>query len=165
MKGWDDEARDTILQHMMFETIESVQQDDPACRDWCVDSKELNAWVDASSLAIGVALEWRETVLEDACWLRPKADTQHINLPELDAVLKGINLVLQWQGKVLHVKTDSVCVYHWISDTLTGKVRVCNKAASELLIRRRLSTLKELVKEYVLTVDVTLVPSTQNIAY
>ena len=54
---------------MMFETIESVQQDDPACRDWCVDSKELNIWVDASSLAIRVALEWRETVLEDACWL------------------------------------------------------------------------------------------------
>ena len=46
---------------MMFETIESVQQDDPACGDWCVDSKELNVWVDASSLAIGVALEWRET--------------------------------------------------------------------------------------------------------
>ena len=33
-----------------------------------------------------------------------------------------------------------------------------------MLIRKRLSTLKELVKEYALTVDVTLVPSTQNIA-
>ena len=32
-KGWDDEARDTVLQLMMFETIESMQQDDPACRD------------------------------------------------------------------------------------------------------------------------------------
>ena len=83
-----------------------------------------------------------------------------INLAELDAILKGINLSLQWQGKLLHVKTDSVCVYYWISDTLT----VCTKAASEMLIRRRLSTLKEIVKEYALTVDVTLVPSTRNIA-
>ena len=33
-----------------------------------------------------------------------------------------------------------------------------------MLIRRRLSTLMELVKEYTLTVDVTLVPLTQNIA-
>ena len=44
-KGWDDEARDTVLQCMMFETVESVQQDDPACGDWCV----------YSSLAIRVA--------------------------------------------------------------------------------------------------------------
>ena len=50
----------------------------------------------------------------------------------------------------------------WISDTLTGKSHVRTKAANKILIRRRLSTLKELVKEYVLTVDVMLVPSTQN---
>ena len=68
-KGWDGEARDTVLQCMMFETIESVQQDDPVHGDWCVDSKELNVCVDASSLAVRVALEWCETVLEDACWL------------------------------------------------------------------------------------------------
>ena len=154
-KGWDDEARDTILQRLMFETIESVQQDDPAHRDWCVDSKELNVWVDASSLATGVALECREIVLKDACLLRPKAGTQHINLAELGAVMKGINLAL-------HVKMDSVCMYLWISDTLTGKARVCTYAASEMFIRRRLSTLKELVKEYMLTVDVTLVPLKQN---
>ena len=110
-----------------------------------MDSKELNVWVDASSLAIGVALEWCDTVLEDACWLRPEADGQHINLAELDAALKDNNLAHQWQGKVLHIKTDSVSMYHWISDTQTGKVRVRTKAASEMLIRRGLSTLKELV--------------------
>ena len=78
-KGWDDEARDAVLQRMMFKTIESLQQDDPARRDWCVDSKELNVWVDASSLATGVAFECREMVLKDACLLRPKAGTQHVN--------------------------------------------------------------------------------------
>ena len=78
-KSWDDEARDTILQRMMFEIIESVQQDDLAHGDWCVNSKELNVWVDTSSLAIGVALEWCETVWEVACWQRPDADAQHIN--------------------------------------------------------------------------------------
>ena len=162
-KGWDDEARDTVLQRIMSETINSVQQDDPACGDWCADSKELKVWVNASSLAIGVALEWLE-VLEDACWLRLEADTQHINLAKLDTALKCISLALQWQGKVLHVKRDSVCVYHWISETLTGKAHVHTKAASEMLIRRWLSTYKELVKKYAMTVDVTLVPSTLNIA-
>ena len=156
-KGWDDEAKDTVLQHMMSKTIESVQQDDLACGDWCVDSKELNVWVDASSLAIRVALEWFKTVL--ACWMRPEADAQHINLAKLDAVLKGINLALQWQCKVLHIKTDTVCVYHWISDPLTGKARTRTKAASEMLITRQLSTVKELVKEYALTVDDGTLPT------
>ena len=66
-KDWDDKARDTVLQRIMFKTIESVQQDGPARGDWCVDSKERNIWVDASSQAIGVALKWHETVLEDTC--------------------------------------------------------------------------------------------------
>ena len=48
-KGWDDEAKDTVLQRMIFESVESVQRDDPARGDWCVDSKELNVWVYASS--------------------------------------------------------------------------------------------------------------------
>ena len=94
-KGWDDETRDNLLQCMISENVDSVRRDDPAHGDWCVYGWELNVWVDASSLAIGVALERHETVFEDACWLRPENDAQHINLAELDAVLKGINLALQ----------------------------------------------------------------------
>ena len=58
--------------------------------------------------------------------------------------LKGINLALQWGVKILHVRTDSLCVYYWVSDTSSGKARVPTKAASEMLIRRRLSTIKKL---------------------
>ena len=163
-KGWDDEMRDNLLQRMISETVDSVQQDDPAHGDWCVDGQELNVWVDASSLVIRVALERHETVFEDACWLRSENDAQHINLAELDAVLKGINLALQWQCKVLHVKTDSVCEHQWVSDTLTGRTRVRTKAATEMLFRRQLNTFKKLVGEYELTVDGVLVPSNKNMA-
>lgn len=38
------------------------------------------------------------------------------------------------------------------------------KSASEILIRRQLSTLKELVREYKMTADVMLVTSTVNMA-
>ena len=54
---------------MIFVTVDSVHRDNTAHGDWCVDGRELNVWVDARSLAIGVALEGHETVLEDACWL------------------------------------------------------------------------------------------------
>lgn len=51
-----------------------------------------------------------------------------------------------------------------MSDTLIGKARVHTKAASEMLIRRRLETVKRLVTEYDLSVDVTLVTSNCNLA-
>ena len=62
-------------------------------------------------------------------------DAQHIKLTELDVVLKGINLALQRQTKVMHLKIDSVSVYHWLLDILTGKSQVHTKATSKMLLR------------------------------
>ena len=155
---------DDLLVRMVKETIARVKQDDPVKGDWCVQGDELNVWVDASSLAIGVLLEKDGAAVEDACWLRPMNDAAHINLAELDAVMKGVNLALQWKVRKLRIHTDSLCVYHWISDTLTGKARVRTKAASEMLIRRRLETIRKLVTEYNLSVDAVLVTSNCNLA-
>ena len=163
-KGWDDETADTLLIGMVAETVTRMKKNDSARGDWCLQGKEMNVWVDACSLAIGVSLEKNGALIEDACWLQPMNDATHINLAELDVVLKGINLALQWGVKVLHVWTDSLCMYHWVSDTLSGKARVRIKAASEMLIRRRLSTIKELAAEYELCMDVTLVISNCNFA-
>ena len=94
-----------------------------------IQSKEIGAlsgmnsvWVDASSLAMGVAFEVNGGIMEDACWLQPENDARHINLAELDTTLKGVNLALQRQAKLLHIITDSVCTHWWITDALTGKV-------------------------------------------
>ena len=149
---------------MVKETIARVKQDDPAKEDWCVQGDELNVWVDASSLAVGVLLEKNGAAIEDACWLRLTNDAAHINLAELNAVMKGVNLALQWKVRKLRIHTDSLCIYHWISDTLTGKARVRTKAASEMLIRLRLETIRKLVMEYNLSVEVVLVTSNCNLA-
>ena len=90
-------------------------------------------------------------------------DTWHINLAELDAVMKGVNLALQWLAKRLHLCIDSLCVYHWVSNMMTGKARICIKAR-EMLIKQRLAALKSLVSEYNLTVIITLVMSHCNLA-
>ena len=92
---------------MMAKMLTRVCRSDPARGMWHVPGYELNAWVDVGSLTTGVVLERIGTVLEDACWLCPKNDAQHINLAELDATLKGLNLALQWQAKVVHLHTDS----------------------------------------------------------
>ena len=77
-----------------METIVRVESD-PARGDWYMQGKEMNVWIDASSLVIGVLLEKNGAVIKDVCWLQPMNDTAYINLAEPDAVLKGINLVLQ----------------------------------------------------------------------
>ena len=120
-KGWVDETADTLFIGMVVEIITRVKKNDPARGDWCMQGKEMNVWVDASYLPIGVLLEKNGAVIKDVCWLRTMNDAIHINLAELDTVLKGINLALQWGVKILHVQTDSLCVYHWVSDTQQSK--------------------------------------------
>ena len=89
-----------------------------------MDGHEMKVWVDASSLTMGLALEANGSINKDACWLYTTNYPRYINLVELDAALKGINLILQWQATVLHFITDSVRVHQWISDILTGKACV-----------------------------------------
>ena len=120
--------------------------------------------MDASSLALGVALAVDESITEDACWLRPKNDSRHINLAELDVTLKGVNLALQWQARVLHIVTNSACVHRLITNASSGKAQLTTKASSEMLTQRRLATLVETIREYDLTVDAALVQSCQNCA-
>ena len=94
--------------------------------------------------------------------MRPTREDKHIYLAEHDVILRGINQELQWKATMLQLKTDSACVHRWVTDAMSGKARIRTKAASEMLIRRRLSTIKELVVEYELTVDVELVRSQAN---
>ena len=78
-------------------------------------------WVDASSLALGIVIEVDGHVVEDASWLRSEDSSSHINMAELDAVIKGVNAALAWKLKTLHVRTDSLMVYHWVLNALSGK--------------------------------------------
>ena len=91
---------------------------------------EFAVWVNAISPATRVVLKANRLVVESVSWLCPANNVQHINL----AVLKGVNLVLKWQAKVLHTWTDSVCIYQWTLDALKGKARLTAKAASEMLL-------------------------------
>lgn len=95
-----------------------------------------------SSLAMGVMLERCGAILKDACCLHLTNDVQYINLAELDAMLKGLNLMLERQAKVAHLYMDSLCVYYWLTDTLTDNAQVKTKAESEMLVWRRLAIVK-----------------------
>lgn len=161
--GWDDEITDDSLRLTMQEMRQHAEQDDPARGRWDVEGNEAIVWADASSIANGAVITVNGAVIEDASWLRKDGDA-HINMAELDALIKGVNMALLWGLKTLHLRTDSRTVLSWVSDCLSGKARLKTKAASEMIIRRRLGLLKDLVQEYELQVDIDFVPSAANLA-
>ena len=79
---------------MIKEVLTRVHKEDPARGRWWVDGQALSIWVDVSSLVTSVSLVYDQGVVEDASWLRPEKDSQHINLTELDSIIKGINLAI-----------------------------------------------------------------------
>ena len=159
---WDEEIYNESLLAIMEDTVRRVKQNDPAKGRWDVVGEEATVWVDAHSLALDILIEVDGHVVEDASWLQSEDSSSHINMAELDAVIKWVNAALAWKLKILHVRTDSLTVYHWILNTLNGKVRLKTKASIEMLIRRRVDTIKALVDEYGLALDIKLVRSEGN---
>ena len=90
---------------LLREVLERVEQCDPVHGIWNVSCNSLNGilWCDASSLALAAALEIDGDIVEGAAWLRKKEDSAHINVAELDAVLRGVNLALRWNVQVIHI--------------------------------------------------------------
>ena len=138
--GWDDEVQDPLLAQIIRDIFARITQDDPVKGDWCISGQVVTVWVDTSSLPSGMVVESNGVAAENVTWPRSVHEDKHINLAEFDAVLRGINLVLHWKAKVIHLQTDSACVHHWVADPLSRQMRVHTKAATEMLIRYRLTT-------------------------
>ena len=158
---WDDAIADGEVRTLLEEVVKEIRKNDPVRGRWDASSEKARVWVDASSIALGVAVEINGSVVEDASWMR-KEESSHINMAELDAVIKGLNLALAWSVKKVEVLTDSSTVQRWISDAISGRSRLRTKAASEMLIRRRIGIVLSLIEECGLQLSVTLVPSISN---
>jgi len=162
--AWDARVQASVGP-MLRETLRRVGNEDPVCGIWNVSGTTAGrVWCDASSLAVGVCLEVDGHVVEDASWLRKMDDGAHINVAELDAVLKGINLALKWGMKTLEVITDSASVFGWVSSVVEDTHRPRVSGLGEMLIRRRLGMVTELVDAYGLSLSMRQVPSALNLA-
>jgi len=71
--------------------------EDPVCGDWVVaPTQKGRAWCDAREPGRGRTVADRRCDQEDAAWLRKPDDAAHINLEELEAVIKGLISSLLW---------------------------------------------------------------------
>ena len=159
---WDDPVG-PVAQRLLNEVLDKVKAEDPVRGRWRVPKGHTGVvWTDASNLALGVVVEVGGRVVEDAAWLRKQTDYSHINVAELDAVIKGLNLAIKWGLKDISLMIDSSTVVGWVNLTLTDERRVKTKGAEEILIKRRLGVLRSLVAELGLAIRVNLVSSSKN---
>lgn len=162
VQKWDDYI-DERAQMMIIEIVQRVSEDDPVQGEWKVGQNTSGVvWCDASDLCEGVLLEIDGVTVEDAAWLRKSDDFHHINVAELNAVLKGVNLGVKWGLKEILILTDSVTVGRWIDLTLSEERRIKTSGAAEILVKRRLAALKDMVEELGLRLQVKCVPSKDN---
>ena len=66
-------------------------------------------------------------------------------MSELDATIKGINMAVKWDPSNIELITDSATVFRWLKSAVERSHNVHCKAMGELLIKRRLQTLKEIL--------------------
>ena len=160
-KGWDDMITGGQVRMLLEETVQEVRKSDPVRGRWSASNDGARVWVHASSIVLGITIEMNRSIAEDASWLR-KDESSQINMAELDAVIRGLNFALAWKVKNVQVLTDSSTVQCWISNGISRRSRLKTKAASKMLIRRRIGIVLSLVKECGLQLSVTLVPSYSN---
>ncbi|KAG1670331.1 hypothetical protein GQR58_016949 [Nymphon striatum] len=160
--SWDEPVESSVGE-LANELLVRARAEDPVRGRWHVSPHgTVTVWTDASSLGIGVALEVDGSVAEDASWLRKESDHRHINVAELEAVARGINLAISWGFKTFTVATDSRTVISWMDNIVEGHRRVRTKGASEMLIKRRLGVIRDTITEFGLTVTVRFVSTTEN---
>jgi hypothetical protein len=155
--NWDEAISESVTK-MVMETHKKVSQCDPVRGVWRVSGGNRGAvWCDASSLALGAVLEIDGSVVEDGCWLRKADDSAHINLAELEAVIKGVNMAVAWGLRDLTIYTDSSTGYGWLTSLCTGDRRIKTYGLGAVLARRRLSLIGHIVKECDLQVTLRLI--------
>ena len=162
--GWDDAVPDCVAT-LCKEFEKRVGCADPVSGKWSIntaDSAAWTVWCDASDTAMGVVLDVDGVVVEDKAWLRPSDDKRHINIAELDAVIKGLNLASHWGLQRLVVKTDSKTAHSWLVSMLQDVERVKVGGLYELLVRRRVQIIQEIVEVAGMEVIVAWVPSAEN---
>ena len=160
--AWEGYVGDEIRDQMK-EVVAEVRMNDPVSGVWNAPQSNTGVvWCDASDLAMGVVLEIGGEEVEDATWMRKKDDFNHINVAELEAVMKGINMCAKWGLKEVIVKTDSATVCNWLHLTITEERRVRTKGAAEVLVKRRLGIFKSMIQELDMNISVVLVKSGEN---
>ena len=130
----------------------------------CTAPVEWTVFCDSLNTAVGVLLEADGKPVEDRAWLHSTGDKHHINVAELDAVIKGLLLAVDWKLKKLTLATDSKTVHGWVTAQLHNLKCVKISGLNEVDVNRRLQIIEEIVALHDITVNVVWVSSRENLS-
>lgn len=163
--SWDEPILDPLFAKCCAELQNRFSGDgDPARGPWYGNVTEGTVWTDASDVGLAAVLQCDNGVVEDCAWLRAPDDKHHINVAELEAAIRGLSLAASWQCHRVHLKTDSKTVAGWLRNVLGNVRRVKTKGLHEVLVRRRLQIVADLVSVTGMSVSVEWVASQENLA-
>ena len=80
----------------------------------------------------------------------------------MDAVIKAINMAIKWKLDFVSIMTYSATVHGWINSVLANSKRPKVSGLSEMIVKRRLNLVNELITEYRLQVQIQMVRSNKN---
>ncbi len=161
--SWDAPIQETT-KRMLSEMVTRMTASNPIGGKWTVRAQadEAVVWCDASSIALGACLEVEGEIVEDAAWLRKKEDAHHINISELEAVVKGINMALSWNVRKLTIRSDSATVASWLRSAIFKEDPLRVSGLSSALVKRRLQIISESISDYGLQTSVNHVSGRRN---
>ena len=160
--GWSSTASPRVAEKCL-EVQQYITSSDPVKGQWRIPvTSEWALATDASGQALGCCVltqsAWAASpnagciVIEDHCWLVKNVET-HINVSELDAVIRGFKIIIGYlkQGDTVTIVIDNSVVSDWLKSTVNdGKIEV--NGLYEILVRRRLNIIREIVEPYVINV-------------
>ena len=161
---WDSPVPSPLLE-ICRSIVKRLKEHDPVTGRWHVDisdERECTVYCDASDLALGAVVEVNGNAIEDGCWLRAAGDRHHINIAELDAVIRGLTIASKWNLKQVRIVTDSKTVAGWLRLIINNISRVKTSGLHKLLVERRLQIIEDMITTCEFLLTVTWVPSAEN---
>ena len=167
---WDEPVQSLILQIVNQFDTEIMQRGDAIGGQWSFNKNhEWELFTDASKYALGCVLRIGGVVVLDGTWLRKVNDTRQINIPELEAVLKGVGVVYQAKRalglKEVTVKIfcDNVSAVAWLNRK-EARHWTTTKGSSEPVVEEKLNQYYEMLRAGKIAATVTYVESKSNLS-
>ena len=158
-----DDAVSEAICRLCHELKEKLLKEDPAKGVQSIPStQQWKVRCDTSDHALGVMLGTEVHVVEDATCLRSAHDRRHINVAELELAINAIGLVAAWQVHKVSLMTDSKTLAGWLQWIAGNTRHVMVGCLHEVLVKRRLHVVKDLVQTTGMEVAVVWVPSADN---
>jgi hypothetical protein len=167
---WDEPVQEFILTAVRKFEQEIQARGDSIGGTWNFDMQQVwELFTDASAHALGCVLRIGGVIVMDGTWLRKINDTRQINIPELEAVMKGVGVVYQAKRALglkqvgIKIFCDNSSAVAWLTRKEARHWKPI-KGSAEAVVDEKLRQYHETLRAGRITATVEYVQSEANIS-